>query len=81
MLQTRQKAFRAGRSASARQVSPWYTLCAAGTVLLTFANLILHAPVAASAAPTKLDMHAGTQLTPDTFQETVRDGIWWVAFS
>lgn len=47
------------------------------TALLAIAALImLHAPGVASAAPTKIDMHAGHQLTPDTFQETIRDGIW-----
>lgn len=73
MLQTRQSGSRRTLRSSS---SSWYTLYAAGSALLAFASLILHAPVVASAAPTKLDMHAGTQLTPDNFQETIRDGIW-----
>lgn len=63
------------RSRSARQLS-WFAVYAASSALLALASLVLHAPVVASAAPTKLDMHAGTQLTPDTFQEATRDGIW-----
>jgi hypothetical protein len=52
------------------------SLVSAGAAVLLLAGLVLHAPGVASAAPTKLDMHAGHQLTPDNFQESIRDGIW-----
>lgn len=74
--ETRRRALDAGHSSRwLSSSSRIYTYGA--TALLAMASLImLHAPGVASAAPTKIDMHAGHQLTPDTFQETIRDGIW-----
>lgn len=78
MKETRKRATESPRRAY-RRPSAWSAVYISSltALLLAVTSLLMHAPQVASAAPaTKIDMHAGHQLTPDTFQETIRDGIW-----